>query len=216
MIGNQYPQAMLDLIDNMPIKELFIKLELLDWQENIIKEIQGLLTGGNISINGNSAVRRTCSLTFTAEDTTQIDQFIKLDTKFRLFIGLKNRLPIQYKDYGEIIWFNGGVYVFTNASFTHNASNITVNVSAKDKMGLLNGEVGGVSSDTIILHERLKEEVIEATNEIISIYESPTVFQIIQELVNHYGEEKLQNIFINDVPNQPRQLMSYMGDTYLV
>jgi hypothetical protein len=68
MLNTQYSKEILELIDEMPIRELFVKLELLDWQENTIKEIQGLLTGGNISINGNSAVRRTCSFTFVAKD----------------------------------------------------------------------------------------------------------------------------------------------------
>ena len=213
MIQNtQYSQEILSLIDEMPIRELFVKLELLDWRENTVKEIQGLLTGGNISINGNSAVRRTCSFTFVAEDEDQIDQYIKLNTKFRLFIGLKNRLSKKYQSLGAILWFKGGVYVFTNASFTHNTSSISVNISAKDKMCLLNGEVGGSIPDTIILHERIENKVIEETKEEVSVYTHPTVFQIIQELVNHYGAEQLQNIYINDIPNQARQLMSYIGD----
>ena len=205
ILNSSYPKEVLEAIDNMPIRELYIKLELLDWQENIIKEIQGLLTGGNISINGNSAVRRTCSFTFVVEDET-IQQQLKLNSKFKLYIGLKNKLSNRFKDYGDIFWFKGGMYVFVNASFTHNASTLTVNVTAKDKMCLLNGEVGGTIADTAILHERY--EIDENNNTTISY---PTIFQIIQELVNHYGNEALQNIFINNIPDEARQLMRYNG-----
>lgn len=215
MLNTQYSKEVLELIDEMPIRELFVKLELLDWQENTIKEIQGLLTGGNISINGNSAVRRTCSFTFVAKDEEQLNQFIKLNTKFKLYIGLKNKLFSKYKYLGDILWFKAGTYVFTNASFVHNASSLTVNVTAKDKMCLLNGDVGGVIPDTIILHElTYSEEVLDENGtEIVNYYEQILVHQIIKELVNHYGEEKLQNIYINDIPDQARWLMAYQGDS---
>lgn len=205
-----YPQQILDLIDQMPFRTLFAKLELLDWQERPIKEIQGFLTNGSISINGNSTVRRTCSFTFSALNEEQLGHLIKLNTKFKLFIGLKNQLPKKYKEYGEIFWFNLGVYVFTDASFTHNTSSVSVNVTAKDKMCLLNGDVGGTIADTVLLHERVSEETLE-NGEVIEEISNPLVSQIIRELVNHYGEEQLQNIYINDVPDQARQLMKYMG-----
>ena len=201
-----YSNEVLKLIDEMPIREIYVKLELLDWQENTIKEIQGLLTGGNISINGNSAVRRTCSFTFVAADVEQINEYIQLNTKFKLYIGLKNRLPVKYHNLGDILWFKGGLYIFTNASFSHNSSGTTVNVSAKDKMCALNGEVGGIIPDTVLFHEQ------EYVKEGIRIIEPIKVFKIIQELVNHYGEEALSNIYINDIPDQARQLMYYNGD----
>ena len=209
-MNTTYSQQILNLIDKMPFRELFVKLELLDWQERPIKEIQGLLTGGNVSLNGNSAVRRTCSFSFVAADEEQIDQFIKLNTKFKLFVGLKNKLPKKYSEHGDIFWFKLGTFVFINASFNHNASSISVNVSAKDKMCLLNGEVGGTIADTVILHERISESILE-TGEVIEEISNPLVSEIIRELVNHYGEEKLQNIYINDIPNQARQLMKYVG-----
>ena len=209
-INNQEHKKILELIDTMQIRELHVKLELLDWQENIVREIQGLLTGGNISINGNSAVRRTCSFTFVVENEDDLDKYIKLNSKFKLYVGLTNKLPKKYIE-DDIIWFKSGTYVFINASFSHNATNTSVTVNAKDKMCLLTGEVGGTIPDTVILHERVIEEYVNG--ELVTIYESPTIFQIIVELVNHYGEEKLVNIFVNNIPTQARQLMQYNGNT---
>ena len=42
----------------------YVKITLLDWEENPIEEIQGLTTGGSINLNGDSAVRRTCRFKF--------------------------------------------------------------------------------------------------------------------------------------------------------
>ena len=89
-------------IDNMPIRELYVKLELLNWQEQNIKEIQGVLTGGNVNVNGDSSVRRTCTFNFVSADDKEIEQYIQLNTKFRLFVGLKNRLPKQFRHLGDI------------------------------------------------------------------------------------------------------------------
>ena len=103
-----------------------------------------------------------------------LDKYIKLNSKFKLYIGLTNRLGQKYKSEGDILWFKCGTYVFTNASFTHNASSISVSVNAKDKMCLLNGEVGGTIPDTVILHERINNAIING--ETVIIYEHPTIF----------------------------------------
>jgi hypothetical protein len=72
IINTDFSQEVLDAIDLMPIRELLVRLEVLTWDEEPIKEIQGVLTGGNININGKSSLRRTCSLNFiTADDTVE-------------------------------------------------------------------------------------------------------------------------------------------------
>jgi hypothetical protein len=39
MLNTNYSREVLMAIDEMPIKELYVKLELLDWQENTIRDI---------------------------------------------------------------------------------------------------------------------------------------------------------------------------------
>ena len=51
-------------LDREHIKEQFAKITVLDWLENPIKEIQGIVTGGNINIDSKSSVRRTCIYQF--------------------------------------------------------------------------------------------------------------------------------------------------------
>jgi hypothetical protein len=38
-LNSDYSKEVLLAIDEMPIKELYVKLELLDWQENTIRDI---------------------------------------------------------------------------------------------------------------------------------------------------------------------------------
>ena len=54
--------------DTQRLQNQLIKITLLDWQERPMEEIQGIATGGTLSLNGKSAVRRTCNLTMAVKD----------------------------------------------------------------------------------------------------------------------------------------------------
>ena len=64
-----------------------------------------------------------------------------LKSKFKLEIGLKN--TINTEDYPEIIWFPQGIYLITNFSTSHSTNNYTIQINGRDKMALLNGDLGG-------------------------------------------------------------------------
>ena len=49
-------------INNLNLKEQYVKIIALDWNERPITEIQGSATSGSISLDGKAAMRRTCSL----------------------------------------------------------------------------------------------------------------------------------------------------------
>ena len=69
MIQTGYTQEQLNKFLQIPIKSTFVKIELLNWKEEFIREIQGLVTQGSISIDGKSSMRRTCNLTLTIPDS---------------------------------------------------------------------------------------------------------------------------------------------------
>ena len=67
-------------LDNEHIKEQYAKITVLDWLENPIQDIQGIVTGGSINKDGKSAIRRTCNLTVYVHDedyvgVTNVDNF---------------------------------------------------------------------------------------------------------------------------------------------
>ena len=59
--------TILKYVDNLLVKTQFIRMNVLNWQDKPIKTIEGRATSGSISINNNSAVRRTGSLTLVTE-----------------------------------------------------------------------------------------------------------------------------------------------------
>ena len=61
-------------LDEFEHKVIYAKIIALDSNENSTQEITGVITGGSISVDGTSAVRRTCSLTLVAQNIN-VDDF---------------------------------------------------------------------------------------------------------------------------------------------
>ena len=200
-------------VDNLKIREQYIKITVLEFNtENPIQEIQGIAESGSLTIDGKSSVRRTCNLTITAtsaeNDLTNVDSLFSLNKKVEIEIGLKN-FTKQYKDY-DIIWFPLGVYTFKNPTIQHSNTGASISLTLVDKMSFLNGETGGTLAASLSFDE---EEYEDEYGEII--INRPTIFKIIQELVNHFGGEQLGKILINDVPLKAKQVMKWIGQTPL-
>ena len=67
-------------------REVYVKIVALDMDENPMDEISGHVTQGSISLDGTSAIRRTCSLTMVAEDIN-INELLGFTYESKNFIG---------------------------------------------------------------------------------------------------------------------------------
>lgn len=121
-------------------KEIYARIISLNLEEHPLEQIEGRVTSGSINVDGNSAVRRTCNLTLVAKDVNVTDFYWGVSNKFTLEIGVKNFINSNYP---EIIWFKQGIFVITSFNSTLSQNNYTISVSGKDKMCLLNGDIGG-------------------------------------------------------------------------
>lgn len=197
-------------LDKLNIRTHYAKIILLSFDEKPIREIQGNITAGSLSVNGSSSVRRTISLTMLANennsDIENIDNEISINKKVKVFVGYNNPLK-SYQQYGDIIWFPCGLFVLSNASIARSTSGWTISISGKDKMCLLDGTAGGTFPGSITFHE----SYIQKDNGDIEIV-YPTIFQIIYEAVNHWGGEDIQNIIITDIEETCKMLVKYIGD----
>ena len=196
-------------IDNQHLKEQFVKITVLDWLERPIQEIQGLVTGGNLNLDGSSSVRRTINLSCYIDkeenaNVTNLDNLFSINKKMFLEIGYKNTTK-QYTQY-EMLWFPQGTFVMIAPSLTHSLGGAALQVSLRDKMCLLNGECGGViPAATQFDHY----ETIDQNGQWVT--RQPTFEQIIREVVNHFGDEQLSKIIISDVPARIKKVMKWIG-----
>ena len=205
--------------DLIKLKQQFAKITVLDFNEHPIQDIQGKIIGGNFSFNGSSAMRRTGNINLIADENennlTDTRRLLSINKKVEVFIGFTNTTD-KYKDF-SILWFPLGVYVIMAANINHSLTgSTTISLTLHDKMALLNGECGGTLPASVTFSE------IEDINSEGQIQiTQPTIYQIIQQLVNHFGGEQLGKIIISDVDKRIKKVMRwsgsyplYMGKTY--
>lgn len=188
-------------------REVYACITALTIDELPIEQIQGqVCDGGNITIDGKSAVRRTCNLTLTAENVNINEFYWGIKTKIKVEIGLKNYIEPKYPD---IIWFPQGIFVLTSFSTTQTTNKWTIKITGKDKMCLLNGDLAGH-----LPHETDfgKEEYHDLETDTVTYTEVP-IKNIIRNAVQEFGGELPQNIIINDLDDLGLELVEYRSTT---
>lgn len=203
-------------IDDFVNQKQYVRVTLLSWDEEPLKEIQGEISSGTLSKDGSSAVRCTCQMSFSIDagsyDVDDADMDFAINKKIFLEVGIRNDTG-EYSEY-PILWFPQGVFFISSFACSSSTSSVvTINLTLKDKMCGLNGEVGGTFPATVILDEM---DTQSASGAYIS--EKVLIYDIIQELVNHYGGESLENIVIEDVPERVKQVVKWNGENpiYLI
>lgn len=195
----------LKALDSQKQREVFASIISLNFKEEVLEEITGRVSTGSVSIDGKSAVRRTCSLTLVAEELNLHDYYWGLKTKFRLSIGLRNTFEPKYPD---IVWFPMGTYVISNFNTSQATNNYTVSIQGKDKMSLLNGDLGGAV--TALSHDfgKYAQYADDGSYTLIDI----PLKQIIIDAVHTFANEPYENIIVNDLDESGVELMEYRGE----
>ena len=158
-----YDEDFLIALSEQQNREIYARITSLDIDELPQDYIEGKITTGSINIDGNSSVRRACNLTMVSNNKELKDFYWGIKTKFQLEIGLRNRLYGEYKaveggDYPDIVWFPQGIYLIATFNTSISTNSLTVSISGKDKMSLLNGDFGGQLFASINFGE---EEIVE-------------------------------------------------------
>ena len=193
-------------LSKFPVKTYFVHIIVLSWDEQPVSAIEGRVISANLNIDGQSSVRRTANLSIALDDEiTQIldtENILSINKKINLQIGYYN--DTQYYPEYEILWFPLGTYVIISCSISESDSGLVASLQLQDKMCLLNGFAGGTIPAAADLH--LLDTLDENGNP-ITIY--PTMYQIIQELVHHWGEQQLGKIIISDLDNRVKRVMRW-------
>ena len=202
----------LNSFDKSKLKQQFVKIIVLTFNEMPIAEIQGKVLSGNLSLDGSSAMRRTTNISLVADeyvnDLTDTKHLLSINKKVEILIGFTNTTG-EYEDF-PILWFPQGTFVIITPNISHGTNGINISLTLHDKMALLNGECGGTLPASIIFHQ------VEDIDENGQIYiRQPTIYQIIQELVNHFGGQQLGKIIISDIDDKIKKVMKWTGSTPL-
>ena len=203
-----YDRTFLKQLDEHRTKIIYARIIALTLEEAPIETIEGRVTEGSINIDGDSSVRRTCSLTMVAQDFNYNEFIWGLNTKFKLEIGLENTIN---SDYPSVIWFKQGTYFISQFNTSHSVNSFTISLQGKDKMCMLNGELGGALTSSVdfgTVEDIITLENGEKTTKITKL----PLKEIIRNMVHLYGGEPLHNIIINDLDMAGLELLEYRYD----
>lgn len=214
MIDFLQDKSFLLKVNQFKVKDYRASITVLDFEtEAPIARLEGKVLSFNLSLNAKSNTRRTGSLSIIFDkDTKNIMNFglIGVDKKISLSLGFSNpfyHLP-EYRQYGEDLWFPQGTFFITTASSSITTSSATISINFIDKMGQLNGTVGGTLPASTSFHDRI---IFDKDGNMTTEY--PLISQIIKECVHHFGGEHYSRIFVEDVPDVGRIVVRYVGST---
>ena len=232
----------IELLDKDNQREIYAKIISLTLDEYPVEEISGKVSQGTISIDGTSAVRRTCSLTIISDRVNINDYYWGFTNKFKLYIGLKvpdnirntyfedTTMAMQdqytsgvfvngevvkpYEAYPDIIWFPQGVFLITDFKYNLNANSTdNIYITGKDKMCLINGDIGGHFPHATDL--KYREDYTYDTDGVTildRVETELTIKEIITEMIHKYANEPLHNIIVNDLDQTGYQMLDYKGE----
>lgn len=225
-----HDKRFLQQLDSLRIKQQFIKITVLNWKEEPLEQIQGIAISGSVNLDGSSSMRRTATLSLFAQEKennlTDIDNLFSINKKCILELGIINKVPnytytekdgqekikhieIDYKKlYGDIIWFPLGFYIMFNPSISHSMQGVTISMQLKDKMCLLNGDLGGEIHSSVDFS--YQDQVVDINSKSVD-KNQVLIYNIIKELVNHWGNQKLENIIISQVPLKIKRVVKWIG-----
>ena len=196
----------LNKFDKIKLKEQYVKIVVLDFEEKPIEEITGRVVGGSINLDGSSGMRRNGTINLVAQqeenNLTTIKNLLSINKKIEILIGFLNTTD-EYENY-PIIWFPQGVFLIITPNITHDSNGINISLTLHDKMALLNGQCGGIRPASITFHEKQDDD---------GTITPVTIYQIITELINHWGGEQLGKIIISDIDEKIKKVVKWTGST---
>lgn len=143
------------------IQSRYIKLELLNYQFQTVDNIEGVCTGGSISIDANSDVRRTGSVELVITDSSfevTPGGKIFLDKFIRVWVGTASLIT------GDIEYTNCGIFIIDAPSYQYNPSTNTLTLSLLDMMAKLTGVRNGYLPGTPVVlsaGENIRKAIID-------------------------------------------------------
>ena len=198
-------------LDHNRNRTTFARITSLTTEGYPVERIEGVVTAGTITLDGSSAVRRVCNLTLTTGKLNINNIYWSLTTRIKVEIGIENNVIVydnngnkkNYQDiYPEIIWFPQGVYLLTDFKTQAQVNNYIITIQGKDKMCLLNGDIGGVfNAETQLDTERIQQE--DGT----WVDEKRSIAYILREMIHHYAQEPFHNIVIKDIDTLSLQVL---------
>lgn len=143
--GSTYITEQQYSIVKQPYRELYCKVNLLNYQFQVVDDISGVVLSDTWTISATSDIRRTGTLVILPDNDEaykiQAGSKIFLDKYVQVYIGIKDETT------DEIVYNNMGIYLINNPTHTFDSINNSITLQLVDLMakltGLRNGNLAG-------------------------------------------------------------------------
>jgi hypothetical protein len=143
--GSTYITEQQYSIVKQPYRELYCKVNLLNYQFQVVDDISGVVLSDTWTISATSDIRRTGTLVILPDNDEaykiQAGSKIFLDKYVQIYIGIKDETT------DEIVYNNMGIYLINNPTHTFDSTNNSITLQLVDLMakltGLRNGNLAG-------------------------------------------------------------------------
>lgn len=184
------------------VRDIFAKVYILNNAGKKIGQIEGNIISGNISVNSDSLIRRTGTITLALNDDN-------LDVAENKFFWFNNRIElhigVKYND--DIVWYKLGNFILDETSKFVSSRQKTITIDLLDNMCLFDGTRGGKVDVIYKIENDLPiHEVIEGIvnkrgymNRIIEQSEHRTPYKIEKNIGDNFGSviEELRGLYLD-------------------
>ncbi|MBZ9622838.1 hypothetical protein G9F71_008230 [Clostridium sp. FP2] len=135
---------------NQRQREIFTKIDILDFNENIESTLEGVCISGGVNVDAGSTIRRNSDLTIVIRDKTLLPapgSKIWLDKKFVPYNGVRDTRT------KEKVWYKQGIFFMSNPQITSANGKLELSLKGLDKMCWLNGQISGSFNIATLLKE---------------------------------------------------------------
>lgn len=177
----------------------YVKLQVIDRNFHSIGVVQGRLISCNISIDANSNISRTASISMETESdylqTPYADVSIDLQRDMPGNYYIKIWAGIEDNNTLRVYWYSQGVFIISQSSYSFDPKTRTLNVSLTDLMTDLNGDRGGElhAFTSIVKNKQRIDDVMKNVMELVGInnysIEPITVLRDVNEPLDNHASE---------------------------
>lgn len=127
-------------------RRISVRIDIINKQEKIVDSFEGFAVDGSVSIDAESAHRRSGNISLIVDESKNLlpspTSSVWLDKRCGIYIGMENHE-------GENVWFNLGRFAMSNVDVDTSDAEKTVRIELKDYMALLDGTLSGELSHQI-------------------------------------------------------------------
>lgn len=119
-------------------KRLHLKAFLLNEDNLIVDELDGVIIDGDGAEDATSDIRKTCNFNIHSLDSTY-----NIGEYNRIWLNNRVRIDLGFEDFDGIHWYTKGVFLFCNCNYTYDGSTKDISFSCSDLVTTLDGTHGG-------------------------------------------------------------------------